>query len=99
MLYTFYDPVHLFKNIRNHWITEKPQTLTFLDIDTNEEVFAYWNDLISIYKSEEISYLKLIKLDYRTLYPNNFEKQKVSLVCNVSMKTVCIALEQQKKNW
>ena len=35
MLYTLYDPVHLFKNIRNNWITEKTQT-------TNEEVLAYW---------------------------------------------------------
>ena len=45
MLYTLYDPVHLFKNIRNNWITEKTQTLTF-DTDTNEEVLAYWKDLI-----------------------------------------------------
>ena len=97
MLYTLYDPVHLFKNIRNNWITEKTQTLTFFDIDTNEEVFAYWKDLINIYKSEEISDLKLTKLDYRTLYPNNFEKQKVSLVYNVFNEKTCIALEQQKK--
>ena len=96
MLYTFYHLVHLFKNIRNNWITEKTQTLTFFDIDTNEEVFAYWKDLISIHKSEEITDLKLTKLDYRTLYPNNFEKQKVSLVCNVFNEKTCIALEQQK---
>ena len=28
-LFIFYDPTHLFKNIRNNWLTEKTQVLTF----------------------------------------------------------------------
>ena len=95
IMYTLYDPVHLFKNIRNNWITEKTQTLTFFDINTNEEVVARWKDLIDVYKSEEKSILKLTKLDHRTLFPNNFEKQKVSLVCNVFNEKTCVVLEQK----
>lgn len=47
---------------------------------------------------EETSTLKLTKLDYRTLYPNNFEKQKVNLVCNVFNEKTVAALEQQNKS-
>ena len=39
-LYTLYDPVHLFKNIRNNWVTEKTQTLIFYDEITNLEKFG-----------------------------------------------------------
>ena len=35
-LFTLYDPTHLFKNVRNNWITEKTQTLEFLDPEINE---------------------------------------------------------------
>ena len=82
MMFTLYDPPHLFKNTRNNWFTEKMQTLVFFDLDTNEELVAKWSDLIKIYKDEQISDLKNTKLDFKTLHPSNFEKQKVYLVCN-----------------
>ena len=44
---------------------------------------AKWRDLIELYKEETESTIKLSKLDYSTLYPNNFEKQKVHLAYNV----------------
>ena len=36
-LYLFYDPTHLFKNIRNNWVSEKTQTFTFTDPVTKKE--------------------------------------------------------------
>ena len=30
-LFTFYNMTHCFKNIRNNWVTEPPQTLEFVD--------------------------------------------------------------------
>ena len=33
-LFTLYDPTHLFKNVRNNWVTEKCQTLEFIDPET-----------------------------------------------------------------
>ena len=95
MMYVLYDIIHLFKNIRNNWITEKLQTLIFFDIDTNEEVIARWKDLIDIYKSEETSDLKQTRLNYKTLHPNNFEKQKVHLVSNVFNEKTIVALEER----
>ena len=91
-LFTLYDPTHLFKNIRNNWVTEKTQQLEFVDPESGETYVAKWKDLISLYKSELESDLKLTKLDYKTLHPNNFEKQKVHLVCNIFNEKTCAAL-------
>ena len=89
-----YDPPHLFKNIRNNWVTEKTQTLIFFDLDTDEEVAAKWKDLVELYNDEQSSDLKITKLDFKTFYPNNFEKQKVQLVCNVFNERTCVTLEK-----
>ena len=79
----FYDPAHMLKNVRNNWQTEKTQTLEFTDPDIGKIVGAKWNHLKSIYNEEVNHPIKRTKLDYQTLYPNNFEKQKVSLALNV----------------
>ena len=73
MLYLMYDPAHLFKNIRNNWVSEKTQILKFREPGTHREVTANWKDLISVYKEESNNMLKLTKLDHQTLWPNNFE--------------------------
>lgn len=91
----FFDPTHAFKNIRNNWITEKTQTLDFEDPDTNIVVQAKWSDLKSIYREEEYDLVKKNKLDYRTLFPNNFEKQKVGLVVNVFNEKTIAALQMK----
>ena len=92
-LFTLYDPVHLLKNIRNNWLTEKTQILNFVNPSTNKEVSAKWKDLIKIYESQEGS--PQTKLNFQTLYPNNFEKQKVSLACNVFHEKTTTALRMQ----
>ena len=92
-LYCLYDPTHLFKNIRNNWVTDKTQTLDFFCSSTNQKLSASWKDLITIYKSESGgSGLTNTKLDHQTLYTNNFEKQKVHLVVNVFNEKTCVAL-------
>ena len=58
-LFTLYDPTHLFKNIRNNWITEKTQTLEFIDMESGETYFAKWKDLVEQYKSELESDLRM----------------------------------------
>ena len=95
-MFTLYDPVHLVKNIRNNWITERKQELDFKDPTTQVECTAKWNDLVSIYKSEKGC--PLTRLNYQTLYPNNFEKQKVYLACNVFNEKTVAALKVRKMN-
>ena len=89
ILFLLYDPSHLLKNIRNNWQTEKMQKLKFTCPDDGRIVTALWKDLINIYKSEEHLIIKSTKLNYATLFPTNFEKQKVCLATNVfNEKTV-----------
>jgi len=83
-IFTLFDPTHLFKNIRNNWCTEKTQTLESRNPETGEMCSAKWKDLVKLYKVEtDNSILRETKLDYTTLYPNNFEKQKVQYVVNI----------------
>lgn len=47
-LFLLYDPVHLLKNIRNNWITERCQELKFWDGE--KERVAKWSHLKELYK-------------------------------------------------
>jgi hypothetical protein len=47
-LYLLFDPVHLYKSIRNNWETEKTQTLKFTPPGHEEPFFAKWSDLLEI---------------------------------------------------
>jgi hypothetical protein len=84
-----YDPVHLLKNIRNNWITERSQTLSFTST-AGEQSEAKWTDLQELYMTETQTFTKLSTLNKTALNPSNLEKQKVSLVLDVfSEKTSC----------
>ena len=97
-MHLFYDTTHLMKNIRNNWITEKTKTLEFLDPYTNEKIIAKWADIVYIHKVEENNFVRQINIDYPTLYPNNFEKQKVQLVVNVFNEKTIARLKIHGKN-
>ena len=99
ILYLLHDPTHLFKNIRNNWVTEKMKTIDFIEPFSRNVFQARWSDLVEVYKNEAPLPIKLTKLSYATLYPTNFEKQKVSLAVNVfNEKTVAVLSEKQTEN-
>ena len=83
ILYLLHDPPHLFKNIRNNWVTEKMQSLDFVEPYTKKVHLAKWKDLITLYNTEIDSLIKRMNLCYAALYPTNFEKQKVNLAANI----------------
>ena len=91
----------MFKNIRSNWCTEKTQTLDFQHPQTNKKYIAKSKDLTKIYKEETDSsigqkYLKETKLDYTTVHPNNFKKQKVCLFVNIFNEKTVAKLEGRK---
>ena len=90
-LFLIYDPVHILKNIRNSWHTEKLQTLTFFH--NSETKFACWNDLITLYNHESSHLLKLSCLTKSTVFPRHVEKQKVPLVLNIFCDKTAAALK------
>ena len=59
-LFVLYDPTHLFKNIRNNWITEKTRCLKFVCPETGRDVVAKWADLVARYKVEQSSLIRQI---------------------------------------
>ena len=94
-LFLLYDPVHLLKNIRNNWCTEKSQRFTYFDAENNCTGIASWWDLISIYQRESEGVVKETTLSCAALYPTNFEKQKVSLALQVFNEKTVTALKTQ----
>ena len=66
-LYLVYDYVHIFKNIRNNWITVKDQMLSF-DID-GKAYIASWADVGALYDEDRGSTLRLTKLTHTSVYP------------------------------
>ena len=92
-LFLYSDPVHLFRNVRNNWITEKLKKLRYVDPESSKLCVASWSDLISIYKEESQSYVKQTKLSYAALYPSSFEKQKTSLAQDVFNEKTVAALK------
>lgn len=94
LLYLLYDPVHLLKNIRNNWLTEKLQQLSFPDPSTGECAVAKWSDVIAMYKKDSLSMLRMTKLSPPALWPTSFEKQKVFLALQVFDDKVVAAMKQ-----
>ena len=83
--------MHILKNIRSNWHSEKTQTIQFEDEGVTK--IDSWGDLVSLYKSEEQFDLKNSKLTKASVFPNNVEKQKVSLVTNVFSERTIAALK------
>ena len=68
------------------------QKLKFVNPEDGKTLIAKWSDLVKINKLEEHSIVKSTKLNYATLYPTNFEKQKVSLAVNIFKEKTVAAL-------
>ena len=96
-LFLLFHPVHLLKNIRNNWCTEKMQKLKYIDPERNKTGIAYRNDRLYIYNLECEGIVKSTGLNFVTLFPNNFEKQKVSLALNIFNEKTVAALKQEKR--
>jgi len=98
-LFLIYDPVHLLKNIRNNWLTDKLKKLKFpTESDSGEYKVATWSDLCDLYNHESTTMVKLSKLTKSTVSPSNIEKQRVSLVINVFCDQTSTALKTSEKS-
>ena len=74
--FLLFDFVHLLKNIRNNWLTEKTGELLFYVGDTQK--VAKWSHLRELFKGESESLLKLSKLNETAVFPKPVERQNVS---------------------
>lgn len=85
------DPVHLMKSIRNNWVSEKNQTIR---ISFGHKVIsANWRHLVAIYEKEKDNVVRRTPLTHQSLFPNNIEKQKFSLVAKIFNERTIAALK------
>lgn len=72
VIFTIFDWVHLFKNIRNNFANQ--QKLKFYSWDDPKvEKFAEWQHLETVYNKEKDQTVRLAhKLSQAAIYPSNF---------------------------
>ena len=71
--------------------------MKYTDPKTKEVSIACWKDLIQLYNCECESIVKQTQLNFPSLYPTNFEKQKVSLALRVFNEKTVAALRLKGK--
>ncbi|VEN43153.1 unnamed protein product [Callosobruchus maculatus] len=96
-IFILFDFVHIFKNIRNNWLNQKEVEKAFIFPDFNDysiELKASFLDLRDLYKLEINKTTKrAFKLNEKSLYPNNLERQNVTLVDNIFHESTIAALQ------
>ena len=94
-IYLVYDYVHIFKNIRNNWITEPQQELSFrLD---GKDYKACWKDICRLYETDSRTPLRMTKLTHTAVFPKVLQRQSVQLVCKVFDDKAVAAFEAVKE--
>lgn len=94
-IYLLFDFVHLMKNIRNNWITEKNQQLAF-SINGIQKI-AKWEHIQNLHRLETVGdspqHVKMSKLTNISVYPKPIERQKVKFCMQVFCETTIAALQ------
>ena len=95
-MFFVFDYVHIFKNIRNNWITVQGKTLSF---EMNGITYtASWADVEALYNEDRGTTLRLTKLTHTAVFPKPLQRQSVPLVCQVfHEKTVAAMISLQEK--
>lgn len=91
-IFLLYDFVHVMKNIRNNWLTEKTGQIVFEH--DGAEMTAKWEHIIKLQKLEDGGLMKMSKLNYQSANPKPIERQKVQICLNVFCEETKEALKQ-----
>ena len=90
--FLLYDTVHLFKCIRNNWLTEKCKHLTL-----DGENVGQFQDVQMLYEKEKNNILKALPLTLSSVYPSRLQLQNVQHVIKVFNDKVIAALRVENK--
>ena len=90
--FLLYDTVHLLKCIRNNWISEKSQIISF-----DNSTFGSFSDVRSLYDAEKDSILKTTPLTAVSVNPSKLQLQSVGNALKVFNDKVVAALSVQNK--
>lgn len=92
-IFLLFDFVHLFKNIRNNWITEKCQELEFFIPGDTQKRVAKWSFIKELYKLEQTQLVKMSRLSEVAVFPSPIERQKVSFCLQIFCEETISALK------
>ena len=95
-LFLMYDYVHIFKNVRNNWYTEATRELIF-SLD-GKEYIACWDDIVTLYKEDQKTPIRLTKLTQISVSPKPLQRQSVPLVSKVFNDKTVAAFKSLKGN-
>ena len=76
-----FDYVHVFKNIRNNWITEPNKELNFTK--DGKIYIAKWKDIEALYFEDRKHQICLTKITYTAVYPKPLQRQNVPFVSKI----------------
>ena len=93
-VYLVFDYVHIFKNIRNNWITVANQILSFEKDGVS--CIATWSDIIALYEEDRRSTIRMTKLPHTSVYPKPLQRLSVPLVSQVFNEKTVAALKSLK---
>lgn len=89
-VFLLHDPVHLFKSIRNNWMTEKTSVISITFRGRN--LTGNWREVIELYDCEKTNVVKMTKLSFKAVHPSSVERQKASLMTDVLNEKTVAAL-------
>ena len=93
-VFLVFDYVHIFKNVRNNWITVANQQLSF--VKDGKDYIAYWADIKALYEEDRLTVIRLTKLTHTAVFPKPLQRQSVPLVCQVFNDKTVAALSALK---
>ena len=82
-IFLLYDYVHLWKNVRNNWLTEINQEIEFRNPANGCIQTAKWSHLCKLYELESNNLVILSRLNSTAVRPNPIERQNVLLCLRV----------------
>jgi hypothetical protein len=95
--FLLYDTVHLLKNFRNNWITERNKEIAIQLSADEEETIGYWKDIVDTYERDR-NIIQRTQVSYSACYPSTFDRQKVNLVTQVFSEKTAAALKMDGHN-
>ena len=89
-----FDYVHVFKNIRNNWITVQNKELSFSK--DGKTYIAKWKDIEALYFEDRQNIIRLTKITYTAVYPKPLQRQSIPFVCQIFHEKTVAALSALK---
>ena len=92
-IFLLFDYVHIIKNVRNNWYTEKTKQIEFRAPCEYSPQLAKWQDLLDLHRLESGNLVTLSRLDSKSVAPKPVERQKVSTCLKVFSDETVSALK------